>query len=316
MTEETYIQNTLLTVGGGKGGTGKSFLAAGLAIELGARSRNAVAVGAVLGGPNLPTLLGVRENGRDLGDFFRNRAPRLEDVLTETSYPGLKLIKGSENALFLANLHQAKKLKLIRQIKSLPARNVIIDLGTGSAFNTLDLFVIGQPGIVVVTPDPTSVENTYFFLKSCAVRILKLYIRYYKIPGLEEKIAGELEDGVSTLRTFLTVLASNDGATGRILQAALNSFRPCLVVNKARGDKDHLLGRSIVDVVRRYFLIELELLGTLPYDERVLWSLKKHIPFTREYPESEISLRIRDMAEKLAKSQPGDAGVGEAQRPV
>ena len=316
MTEETYIQNTLLTVGGGKGGTGKSFLAAGLAIELGARSGNAVAVDADLGGPNLHTLLGVRENGRDLGDFFRNRAPRLEDVLTETSYPGLKLIKGSENALFLANLHQAKKLKLIRQIKSLPARNVIIDLGTGSAFNTLDLFVIGQPGIVVVTPDPTSVENTYFFLKSCAVRILKLYIRYYKIPGLEEKIAGELEDGVSTLRTFLTALASNDGATGRILQAALNSFRPCLVVNKARGDKDHLLGRSIVDVVRRYFLIELELLGTLPYDERVLWSLKKHIPFTREYPESEISLRIRDMAEKLAKSQPGDAGVGEAQRPV
>jgi len=316
MPEEIYPQNTILTVGGGKGGTGKSFLAAGLAIELGARSGNAVAVDADLGGPNLHTLLRARENGRDLGDFFKNKAPRLEDVQTATAYPGVRLIKGSENALFLANLHQAKKLKLIRQIRSLQARNVIIDLGTGSAYNTLDLFVIGRPGIVVVTPEPTAVENTYYFLKSCAVRILKLYIKYFKIPGLDEKIAGELEDGANTLRSFLTSLASTDSASGRILQAALNNFRPCLVVNKARSDKDHLLGRSIVDVVRRYFLIEIELLGTLPYDERVLWSLKKQVPFTLEYPESEISLGIRDMAARLAKPQPRPAGVREAQRPV
>ena len=316
MPEEIYPQNTILTVGGGKGGTGKSFLAAGLAIELGARSGNAVAVDADLGGPNLHTLLRARENGRDLGDFFKNKAPRLEDVQTATAYPGVRLIKGSENTLFLANLHQAKKLKLIRQIRSLQARNVIIDLGTGSAYNTLDLFVIGRPGIVVVTPEPTAVENTYYFLKSCAVRILKLYIKYFRIPGLDEKIAGELEDGANTLRSFLTSLASTDSASGRILQAALNNFRPCLVVNKARSDKDHLLGRSIVDVVRRYFLIEIELLGTLPYDERVLWSLKKHVPFTLEYPESEISLRIRDMAARLAKPQPRPAGVREAERPV
>ena len=316
MPEETYPQNSIITIGGGKGGTGKSFLAAALAIEAGAHSGNAVAIDADLGGPNLHTLIRARENGQDLGDFFKNKAPRLEDVQTATDYPGVRLIKGSENALFLANLHQSKKLKLIRQIRGLQARNVVIDLGTGSAYNTLDIFVIGRPGIVVVTPEPTAVENTYYFLKSCAMRILKLYIKYFKIPGLDKKIAGELEDGGRTLRSILTSLASTDNASGRILQAALNHFRPCLVINKARSDKDHLLGYSIVDVVRRYFLIEIELLGILPYDERVLWSLRKHIPFTLEYPESEISLRIREMAARLAKLPPRSAGVREDRRPT
>jgi flagellar biosynthesis protein FlhG len=316
MPEEIDSQNSLITVGGGKGGTGKSFLAAALAIEAGVRSGSAVAIDADLGGPNLHTILHVRENGQDLGDFFKNKAPRLEDVQTATEYPGVRLIKGSENALFLANLHQAKKLKLIRQIRGLRARNVIVDLGTGSAYNTLDIFVIGRPGIVVVTPEPTAVENTYYFLKSCAVRILKLYIKYFKIPGLDEKISAELENGAGTLRSILASLASADSGSGRILQAALNNFRPCLVVNKARGDKDVLLGRSIVEVIRRYFLIEIELLGTLPYDERVLWSLKKHIPFTLEYPESEISLGIRDMAARLAKLQPRATGAREERWPA
>jgi flagellar biosynthesis protein FlhG len=315
MREETDPQNTILTVGGGKGGTGKSFLAASLAIELGALGGNTVAIDADLGGPNLHTLLRARENGQDLGDFFKNKASRLEDVQTATDYPGVRLIKGSENALFLANLHQAKKLKLIRQVKGLRARNVIIDLGTGSAYNTLDLFVIGRPGIVVLTPEPTAVENTFYFLKSCVVRILKLYIRYFKIPSLDEKIIGQLEDGADTLRSFLSSLLTTDGAFGRILQAALNNFRPFLVVNKARGEKDHLLGRSIVDVIRRYFLIEIELLGTLPYDERVLWSLKKHVPFTLEYRESEISLRIREMAARLDVLRHRPSRIGEVPRP-
>jgi flagellar biosynthesis protein FlhG len=192
---------------------------------------------------------------------------------------------------------------------------VIIDLVTGSAYNTLDLFVIGRPGIVVLTPEPTAVENTFYFLKSCVVRILKLYIRYFKIPSLDEKIIGQLEDGADTLRSFLSSLLTTDGAFGRILQAALNNFRPFLVVNKARGEKDHLLGRSIVDVIRRYFLIEIELLGTLPYDERVLWSLKKHVPFTLEYRESEISLRIREMAARLDVLRHRPSRIGEVPRP-
>jgi len=303
MSVDNKTQKSILAVGGGKGGTGKSFLAANLAIELGARQGDVVIIDADLGGPNLHTLLAVRENGKDLGDFVKNNVSRLEDTLTTTAYPGLKLIRGSENSLFLANLNHYKKLKLIRQIRSLPAERVIIDLGTGSAYNTLDLFVIAKPGILVVTPEPTAVENTYYFLKSCAVRILKLYAQYYKIQNLAQKVTQDLETKSSTLRAFFDGLASADDSSKQIFLAALKNFKPSLVVNKARSEKDALLGRSMVDVARKYFLIELDFLGAIPYDERVHWSLKKFTPFILEYPESPISETIKAIAQKLAPQQ-------------
>ncbi len=311
MISERNNEKTIWAVGGGKGGTGKSFLAASLAIELGSRLGDVVILDADFGGPNLHTILGVRAGGQNLGSFFRNDGPRLEDILAATPQAGLKLIKGSESSLFAANLNHLKKLKLIRQVRNLPTKRVIIDLGSGSAFNTLDLFVLGKPGILVVTPEPTAVENAYYFLRSCAVRILKLYTRFYQIPNPAEQLAGGFEDGSVSLRGCLERLASGGSEYGPMLLAALGNFRPGLVINKARNEKDFLLGLSIVDVVRKYFLIELDLLGTIPYDERVHWSLKKFVPFIKEYPDSSVSQAIRKMAEKLAP-----AGQNQIESPV
>ena len=313
MSEERKRPQVIWAVGGGKGGTGKTFLSANLAIALGVDQGDIIAIDADLGGPNLHTLLGVRENGRDLGDFIRNQVDRLEDITMPTLFPGLRLIRGSENTLFLANLNHYKKLKLIRQIKSLPAKRVLIDLGTGSAYNTLDLFVIASPGILVVTPEPTAIENTYLFLRSCALRILKAYARYFGIRDFDKRIQEEFESRSTTLRTFLEGLAASDPSAGQVLTAALRSLKLYLVVNKARDKRDVLLGQSIIDVVRKYFLINLELLGTIPYDERVHWSLKKFSPFIFEYPESVVAQTIRSMAERLSLNEPA---VKEGERPL
>lgn len=304
MSEDKRHPRVIWAVGGGKGGTGKTFLSANLAIALGIDRGDVIAIDADLGGPNLHTLLGVRENGRDLGDFIRNRVGRLEDIAMPTSFPGLRLIRGSENTLFLANLNHYKKLKLIRQIKNLPAQRVLIDLGTGSAFNTLDLFVIARPGILVVTPEPTAIENTYLFMRSCALRILNAYARYFEIQNFGKRLQEEFESRSMTLRAFLERLAVSDASASQVLAAALRGLDFKLVVNKTRDKKDVLLGRSIVDLVRKYFLINLELLGTIPYDERVHWSLKKFSPFIFEFPESAVSLAIRAMAERLFGGEP------------
>jgi len=304
MSEYAEHPKAIWAIGGGKGGTGKTFLSANLAIALSIERGDVIALDADLGGPNLHTLLGVRENGRDLGDFIRNEVARLEDIALPTSFPGLRLIRGSESTLFLANLNHYRKLKLIRQIKSLPTKGVVIDLGTGSAYNTLDLFMTANPGILVVTPEPTAIENAYLFLKSCALRVLNAYARYFGIPDFDKKMGPLLEHPSPTLRKFMEILAAGDGSAGQVLTAALNNFKVYLVVNKARDRKDVHLGRSIVDVVRKYFLIDMNLLGTIPYDEKVDWSLKRFSPFIFEHPESEVSRAIRSMAERLSLESP------------
>lgn len=304
MSEYSKPAKAVWAIGGGKGGTGKSFLSASLAIALSVELGDIVAIDADLGGPNLHTLLSVRENGQDLGDFFRSQAAQLEDIALPTSFPGLRLVRGSESTFFLANLNHFRKLKLIRQIKRLPAKGVVIDLGTGSAYNTLDLFITARPGIIVVTPEPTAVENAYLFLKSCAVRVLRAYARHFGIPDFDEKVSRGLEQSSATLLKFMENLAASDGSAGQVLSAALKNFKAYLIINKARDRKDEHLGRSIVDVVRKYFLIDMDLLGTIPYDERVHWSLKRFSPYLFEHPESAVSQAIRSMAERLSLESP------------
>jgi flagellar biosynthesis protein FlhG len=294
---------TIWAVGGGKGGTGKSFISASLAIQLASLENDVTLIDADLGGPNLHTFLGMKETNLDLGDFITNKVPSLKDTVILTPFDGLKLIKGTENLLFMANLNYYKKLKLIRHIKTFDAKRVIVDIGTGASYNCVDFFLLSNPGILVVNPEPTSIENAYYFLKSCIIRILKLYTDFYDIQDLVSKISSHIKDNSKSIYSFLNEIISHDRHYAHILYKALKKFRPCLLINKARSERDFLLGQSIVDVVRKYLIVDLKFLGAIPYDERVHFSLRNMTPYLSAYPDSEVSLSFRSIVEKLAYGQ-------------
>jgi flagellar biosynthesis protein FlhG len=289
-------------IGGGKGGTGKSFVAASLGLHLASLDRDVVMVDADLGAPNLHTLLGLKAGHPDLGDFLTGRIPSLEAAAVATPYRGLRLVRGSENILFIANLAHYRKLRLLRQVRQVQTQNVILDLGTGSSFNTLDFFLSANPGVVVATPEPTAIENTYLFLKSCIMRVLKLYMDHYKIRDLHQKMLDQIEKNSQSLYGFFRSLMETDRAYGTILYRALRGFRPCLVMNKTRDERDVLLGRSVADVARKYLLIDMKYLGAIPYDEDVQSSLRGLRPYYPEHKDAAAARAIRQMSEELAYS--------------
>jgi flagellar biosynthesis protein FlhG len=296
------MDKRIWAIGGGKGGTGKSFVAASLGLHLASLDREVVLVDADFGAPNLHTLLGVKASHPDLGDFLTNAVPSLEEAAVETPYRGLRIVKGSENILFIANLNHYKKLRLLRQLRQLKTQNVILDLGTGSSFNTLDFFLSANPGVVVATPEPTAIENTYLFLKSCIMRVLKLYMDHYKIRDLHQKMLDQIEKNSQSLYGFFKSLMESDRSYGTILYRALRAFRPCLVMNKTRDERDVLLGRSVADVARKYLLIDMKYLGAVPYDDDVHESLRGLRPFYLEHKDSAAARAIRQMSEELAYS--------------
>jgi len=293
---------SIWSVGGGKGGTGKSFIAASMAIYLASREKDTVLIDADLGGPNLHTFLGMSDANLDLGDFISNRVNNLKDTLLLTPFEGLKLVKGSNNMLFMANLNYYKKLKLIRHIKAFESRRIIIDIGTGASYNCIDFFILSNPGILIVNPEPTSIENAYYFLKSCIIRILKSYVELYRIQDLIDAISKEMEKNTKSIYSFLNALISRNKAYAQIFYRALRRFRPCLIMNKARDERDYLLGQSIAEVVKKYLVIDLDFLGTIPYDPRVHTSIKNLTSFMSTYPDSEVSQTIRNLTEKLIKT--------------
>jgi flagellar biosynthesis protein FlhG len=297
------MDKTIWAVGGGKGGTGKSFVSASLAIELTRLERDVTLIDADLGGPNLHTFLGMKESNIDLGDFITNKVPSLKDTVILTSFSGLKLIKGTENILFMANLNYYKKMKLIRHIKAFDSKRVIIDIGTGASYNCVDFFLLSNPGILVVNPEPTSIENAYYFLKSCIIRILKVYTEYYGIEVLVNRIMSHIRDNSKSIYSFLNEIISRDKYHAQILFKALKRFKPCLIINKARDERDFLLGQSIVDVVKKYLVVDMTFLGAIPNDERVHLSLKNLTPYMSAFPDSEAALSLRSIVDKLVYRQ-------------
>ena len=163
----------VVSCGGGKGGAGKSLVASNLGIALARLGMRTVLVDADLGAANLHTMFGIDQPGATLGALLDRRVRSLEEVAIPTGEPRLFLVPGTGAVVGSANLGHAQKMKLLGHIRRIDADVVIVDVGAGTAYNTLDLFDLGDVRLVVATPQLTSVQNAYAFIKGAVHRSLR-----------------------------------------------------------------------------------------------------------------------------------------------
>src|SRR4030065_2346722 len=166
-------QKTIWTIGGGKGGSGKSFITAHVGICLSKLGVRVILIDADLGGANLHTFLRISPPALSLSDFIKKRVSHLREVLIPTAIPNLQLLTGAQDLLNAADAKRVQKQKLVRSIQSLNSDTNLVGLGAGNSLSVLDFFLISDGGILVVTPEPTSIENAYRFLKSGFYRRVK-----------------------------------------------------------------------------------------------------------------------------------------------
>lgn len=157
-------------VAGGKGGVGKSLLAANLAVSVVRRGLTCLLVDADLGGGNQHTLFGIETPRQTLDAFLSGEEKELASVAHPTRFQGLSLVYASCDALGAANPKHAQKQRFIRHLKKAGADVVILDLGAGTSFNTLDLFLTARVQVVVTTPELTAIQNAYGFMKCASMR--------------------------------------------------------------------------------------------------------------------------------------------------
>jgi len=164
----------IFSVGGGKGGVGKSIFSISLGMSLVEKGFKVVIADLDLGTANLHTYIGITKKTPTLADFILKKLSSLDDIIVETSEKNLGLISGAEFVPGMANPAHWMKLKMMRHLKSLTADFVIIDLGAGVHFNTLDFFGISDRGFVVTAPEPGAVMNAYVFIKGAFLRKLQV----------------------------------------------------------------------------------------------------------------------------------------------
>ena len=104
---------TIVSVGSGKGGVGKSVIAANLSMLLAKQGKRVVLADLDVGGADAHILCGMLHPSLTLTDFVERRVERLDDVLQPVSaHPFLHLIPGTGDTLATANLPYAKKKKV------------------------------------------------------------------------------------------------------------------------------------------------------------------------------------------------------------
>lgn len=290
-------------VGGGKGGTGKTFAAANLGVGLARMGKRVLLVDADLGGANLHTCLGAQPN-TTLSDFIQGRVKDIRDVLVQTDIPNLALISGAQDYLEVANPKYTQKMRFIRRMHELDFEHIILDLGAGTSFTNLDFFLTAQIGILVVMPEPTSIENVYRFIKSAFYRRFKKIARDPEVKAvitmaMDEKNAR----GIRTPHDLIDHVTQINSDAGRKLQESVLFFSPKIIVNQVRSKDDITLGFSMRSACAKYYGIKVEYVGYIAHDDHVWRTAKKRRPLLLEHPYSRPAEHLQRALENLLKRE-------------
>ncbi len=301
-------------VGGGKGGTGKSLVAASLGIHLAQMGRRVILVDGDLGAPNLHTVLGMNSPPLALSDFVKRRFESIETVVLETGVPRLSLISGARNSLDIESLKNFQKTRLLRVLLGLPADVVLLDLGAGTSLNVLDLFSLADRGLMVILPEPTSIENCYRFLRAAFLRRLHHLGRtlgYQSIIDLVMEHRDQSDQGRPS--EILDEIARIDSCAAAAIASHVEAYLPRLVINQVRSHEDERLGEAMEWISERFVRIPLRFAGAIPYDTALVQCLKSRRAYLSEYPRSRTAEMLRAVAESFAA--PGRPPAGRIPSP-
>jgi flagellar biosynthesis protein FlhG len=293
----------IVAIGGGKGGVGKSLVAANVGIFLATLGKRVVLVDGALGAPNLHLFAGVPRPSRSLGEALVDGGPPIAELAVATHVPGVRLIGGVQDPVGAADVALDRVRGLADQLRGLAADFVVVDLGPGLGAQTLELFLAADLGVLVAVADPTSIELMHRFVK--AAFLARLARRGLGHLAAAVSADPRVHEGgiASPLEIYLAAVTGNASELDALRDTVLG-FAPLLVINAARSKSDMELGRAVASAARRRLGAPIRYLGHLEYDEAVWASTRRRRPLLIEHPETRIAKCFERIARGLLAARP------------
>jgi flagellar biosynthesis protein FlhG len=280
----------LIAFASGRGGTGRSLLAANVAVYLAQAAKKVVAIDADPAGGPLHQLLGAARPPRGFGEFLRGKALSLNELIVDTPIAGVGLI-GGEGSTFGASRPKQTAKGTLAAIAALDVDYVIVDLGPADSTLTIDLWLGADVPVLVTLPDPASIDSIYRFAKSAFVRRLR------GVRGLDRLVTNAIGPPPSALDLYRA--ARQAGGPTDKLEQEIRRYRPTFVVNQTRTAQDLKLGTWISSAARRRLGHTFDYLGHVESDETVWLAARRHRSLVAEYPEGKASKNIERLGRRL-----------------
>ena len=155
----------VITVTSGKGGVGKSSIAINLAVEFKRMGKEVIIFDADFGLANIEVMFGAIPK-YNLSDLIY-KGKNIQDILMEGPY-GVKFVSGGSGIAGLVNLTREQVGFLgykLRELESM-ADVIIVDTGAGISDSVLEFVSLSSEVLLVTTPEPTSITDSYALLKA------------------------------------------------------------------------------------------------------------------------------------------------------
>jgi flagellar biosynthesis protein FlhG len=300
----------IVPIASGKGGVGKSLLAANISLALSQAGKRVVVADVDLGGSNLHLILGIMGIKKGIGTFLNDSSMDFQEIVLDTEYKNLQFIPGDTEIPGTANIKTSQKQKLIRRLLSLDADYLVMDLGAGTNFNTIDFFLISGSGLVVTAPTPTANLNAYLFIKNVVFRIMNSSFK--KDSKAQNYINSLLKSGTTFQQIYmpklLGTIRERDPESYAQFQKRAASFRPRLVLNLLDDPKDANKAKRLRRSCKEYLGVNVEHLGIIYRDELQDVALQSRLPILLYKPDTVLSQAIYRIADKLIQTEEAAPG--------
>lgn len=158
----------VIAVTSGKGGVGKSNVSINIALQFRKLGKRVIILDADFGLANIEVMFGMipKFNLSDL--VFKGKD--LKEIIIKGP-DGVDFISGGSGIAKLVDLDKEQIKRLVNKLAELEemADVIIIDTGAGISSSVMEFIIASPETIIVTTPEPTSITDSYALLKALSL---------------------------------------------------------------------------------------------------------------------------------------------------
>ena len=124
----------------------------------------------------------------------------------------------------------------------------------------MDFFLYAPNKIAVLTPQITSIQNAYGFIKSCLYRQLNRTFskEYHALELIKRASSPAAENGIDSVEKLRAEFKSLDGELQLKLEECLEGLKIKIIINMVRESRERDVSNIVKTVAMNYLSLSLE----------------------------------------------------------